>query len=121
MTALPLNSVVASTSYTPSTSTSPASLLVKGYATPGPHGNVKSVEVTSDDGTTWHPAQITYQEGKWSWTVWEVEIVDGVNGEVKEKGTVKSMAVDEEGNRQPRVSEWNVRGVAYNAWGVGHW
>ncbi|KAJ3532649.1 hypothetical protein NMY22_g7658 [Coprinellus aureogranulatus] len=114
MTALPINSVVASVEYTPG---APASLLVKGFASPGSGGNITLVEVTIDEGQTWTPAQITYQEGKWSWTIWEIEL----KGNIPDTGVVYSRAVDEQGNVQPKESNWNVRGVAYNAWGVGKW
>lgn len=117
MTALPINSVVASVDYTPSTPSGVGSLLVKGFASPGPSGNIQRVEVTIDEGKTWLPARITYQEGKWSWTIWEIELRDNV----PETGVVYSRAIDERGNVQPKESGWNVRGVAYNAWGVGKW
>jgi sulfite oxidase len=127
MTSLPLNSVIASVHHTPSSSpSSPSTLLVKGYSTPGSTGNVARVEVTIDQGKTWHTASITYQQGKWSWTIWEIELTSGAaNGggaiEIPETGTVYSRAIDEQGNVQPQESLWNVRGVAYNAWGVGQW
>ncbi|KAG2018151.1 sulfite oxidase [Coprinopsis cinerea AmutBmut pab1-1] len=117
MTTLPLNSVVGSVTPLSSSSPSGTAILVKGYAVPGGEGsNVKGVEVTVDDGETWYPATITYQEGRWSWTLWEVE-VDGV----EVSGRVRSCAVDSEGRRQPKEGVWNLRGVAYNAWGVGEW
>ncbi|KAJ2920619.1 hypothetical protein H1R20_g16474, partial [Candolleomyces eurysporus] len=100
MTSLPLNSVIASVHHSSSPSSSSSTLLVKGYSTPGSTGNVKRVEITIDEGKTWHPATITYQQ---------------------ETGTVYSRAIDEQGNAQPKESAWNVRGVAYNAWGIGRW
>lgn len=108
MTALPLNSVVAHASRT-----SDDRLFVKGYAVPGPSGNVKAVEVSIDEGSSWHPARITYQEGKWSWTLWETELK--CSGRSKK---VHSRAIDSEGNVQPKEGVWNLRGVAYNGWGV---
>lgn len=111
MTALPLNSIVGSV-----VPLGRGAILAKGLAVPGATSNVKAVEVTVDDGATWVPAKITYQEGNWSWTLWEVEI-EGV----PEHGTLRSCAVDVQGNRQPREGVWNLRGVAYNAWGIGKW
>jgi len=111
MTALPLNSVVAHAARA-----SKDTLFVKGYAVPGPQGNVRNVEVSIDDGETWHETQITYQRGKWSWTLWEIEL------DCKEcSGTVFSRAIDTEGNIQPREGVWNLRGVAYNGWGCASW
>ncbi|KAF4614097.1 hypothetical protein D9613_007697 [Agrocybe pediades] len=111
MTALPLNSVVAHVSRV-----SDYLLLVKGYAVPGPHTNVQAVEVSIDEGKSWHKTQITYQQGKWSWTLWEIELpCQGGSG------TVYSRAIDTEGNSQPRDGAWNIRGVAYNGWGCAKW
>ncbi|KAH6913249.1 sulfite oxidase [Coprinopsis sp. MPI-PUGE-AT-0042] len=117
MTSLPLNSVVG-TAYVENAAAAVKKLVVKGYATPGEKGNVKSVEVTLDEGKTWSSATITYQEGRWSWTVWEAEIE---SEQVGEHGTVRSRAIDTEGLQQPQECAWNLRGVAFNAWGIGTW
>ncbi|KAG6825557.1 hypothetical protein H0H92_003275 [Tricholoma furcatifolium] len=111
MTALPLNSVIGS-----ATLISPTSLYIKGYAVPSPTANVAGVEVSTDGGKTWHSARITYQHGKWSWTLWEVELED-----VAESGIVYCRARDRNGAVQPREGTWNLRGVAFNAWGVAKW
>ncbi|KAF9267649.1 molybdopterin binding oxidoreductase [Marasmius fiardii PR-910] len=111
MTALPLNSVVAAVHRTP-----PSTIFVKGYAVPGETGNVKSIEVSVDQGLTWVPAEITYQEGKWSWTLWEAQVESSA-----ETGEVFCRAVDASGNVQKRESEWNIRGVAYSAWSSQKW
>ncbi|KAJ7158924.1 Oxidoreductase, molybdopterin-binding domain-containing protein [Mycena filopes] len=118
MSALPLNSVVASVTPIPQPGSSLVSLFVKGYALPGAstNGNVSAVEVSIDDGATWTPARISYQEGKWSWTLWELTF-----DEVPRAGTVYSRAMDDVGNVQPREGLWNLRGVGFNAWGVGRW
>ncbi|KAG5341582.1 hypothetical protein C0989_009284 [Termitomyces sp. Mn162] len=110
MTSLPLNSVIGSI-----TITSPTSLYIKGYAVSN-LANVAGVDVTTDGGKTWHDARITYQEGKWSWTIWEAEL-EGVG----ESGTVECRARDTKGVVQPKEGIWNLRGVAFNAWGVGKW
>ncbi|RPD72460.1 molybdopterin binding oxidoreductase [Lentinus tigrinus ALCF2SS1-7] len=111
LTSLPINSVVASVSRR-----SPSSILVKGYAIGRGALQVARVEVSTDDGATWHEAKITYQEGKWSWTLWEALLED-----VPTSGVVYSRATDREGNRQEREGKWNMRGVAYNPWGRGKW
>ncbi|KAJ3905385.1 Oxidoreductase, molybdopterin-binding domain-containing protein [Lentinula edodes] len=111
MTALPLNSVIGSIF-----KVSPSRLHVKGYATPGDCGNIAAIDISTDSGVTWHPTRITYQEGRWSWTLWEIEI------QVSEpSGELHSRAKDEAGNVQPREGIWNMRGVAFNAWGTMKW
>ncbi|KAF6757078.1 Oxidoreductase, molybdopterin-binding domain-containing protein [Ephemerocybe angulata] len=111
MTVLPLNSIVGSAQRTPD-----GTVFVKGFASPGANGNIKRVELSIDEGATWREAKITYQEGRWSWTLWEASLESA-----EEHGVVYSRAVDEGGDVQPKDGGWNVRGVAYNAWGVGRW
>ncbi|KAF9448616.1 molybdopterin binding oxidoreductase [Macrolepiota fuliginosa MF-IS2] len=111
MTALPLNSVIG-TAY----KLSPETLFVKGYALPGPTGNVSAVQVSTDDGQTWEKVNITYQEGKWSWTIWEGEVPC-----TTESGRVYSRAIDSSGHVQPQQGQWNLRGVAFNGWGKAEW
>lgn len=111
MTALPLNSVVAQV-----VRITDNTLYVKGYSTPGASGNVAAIDVSTDAGVTWLPATITYQEGKWSWTLWEAEISCEAA-----HGTVHSRARDTTGNVQPQDGGWNFRGVAFNGWGVRGW
>ncbi|TFK50008.1 molybdopterin binding oxidoreductase [Heliocybe sulcata] len=106
----PLNSVVASVSHR---SVPTPSLYIKGYAMAGSSGQVKTVEVSVDTGRTWHKADITYQEGRWSWTLWEVSI--DISGSLPER--VWCRAVDESGAVQPADSDWNLRGLAYCGYG----
>jgi sulfite oxidase len=111
ITSLPINSVVASVTHV-----SPSSLLIKGYAAGGAEANVARVDVSVDEGDTWLPARITYQEGRWSWTLWELMVENS-----EESGKVYSCATGEDGRQQEKECSWNIRGVAYNAWGCGHW
>ena len=71
-----------------------------------------------DDGASWAPARITYQDGRWSWTLWEA-LLDDVPED--SHGVVYSRAIDKEGHVQGREGQWNMRGVAYNPWGKGTW
>ncbi|KAF7424337.1 hypothetical protein PC9H_009644 [Pleurotus ostreatus] len=112
MTCLPLNTVIGSVTKLPSSS----GILVKGYAIGGPDGNVESVEVSVDSGVSWVSARITYQEGPWSWVLWEATVASAAD-----KGQVFSRAKDVKGNVQPKEGIWNLRGVAFNAWGQGSW
>ncbi|KAI9000480.1 molybdopterin binding oxidoreductase [Trametes punicea] len=111
LTTLPLNSVVASVSRR-----GEDAIFVKGYAIGSGDIQVARVELSTDDGATWHEARITYQEGKWSWTLWEALLEH-----VPPSGVVYSRATDLHGHGQEREGKWNMRGVAYNPWGRGRW
>ncbi|KAI0783611.1 Oxidoreductase, molybdopterin-binding domain-containing protein [Abortiporus biennis] len=115
ITSLPINSVIAS--ITPrGLNNDSRSILVKGYATSHISAQVSRIDITIDGGKTWQPTRITYQEGKWSWTLWEATVED-----VEEHGEVYSKATDERGVCQEMSGVWNMRGVAYNPWGHGKW
>ena len=96
---------------------------VRGYALPGyGAGPIVSVQVSGDDGKTWHEAELIagrekgYQQSdlKWAWCLWQVRIE-------MERGKgqkIVSRATDKGGNSQNEAhSEWNLRGVAYNGYG----
>ena len=108
MTSLPLNSVIAYADFI-----SDRTLHVKGYALPGPSGNVAAVDITMDGGQAWLPTKLIYQGSKWGWTLWETEVDCA-----EENGKIYSRAADVAGNVQPKEGAWNLRGVAYNGWGV---
>lgn len=117
-----LNSAVTAVKVCPSGSTTV--LHVKGYAIAGPSGQVAKVDISINEGQTWQPTSITYQEGKWSWTLWEGTIDlenrenSGTNNEDgKKPQVVISRAVDANGNEQALEVEWNLRGVAFTAVG----
>jgi sulfite oxidase len=111
MTALPVNSVVGSVKRT-----APSTILVKGYAISGGGAKVVRVDLSVNHGVTWSPAQITYQEGKWSWSLWEASIANA-----EESGEVFSRATDENGQTQDKEGQWNLRGVAFTPWGRRKW
>jgi sulfite oxidase len=99
---------------------------VKGWAVPaGVHGPVQKVEVSVDGGANWTEASLDFgrfggleteeerRKVKWAWCLWTAKIK-------LEKGKDKkivSRATDCGGNVQFASGVWNLRGVAYNAWG----
>ncbi|KAI7187288.1 sulfite oxidase-like protein [Hortaea werneckii] len=91
---------------------------VSGYAVPsGDEGPVTRVEVSADGGQRWTEAELLQypEEGKWAWKLWRarVRVPEGIG-----KTTVYSRATDKAGNTQPERSQWNLRGVCYNGYGV---
>lgn len=92
-------------------------ITVQGYALPsGDDGPVTRVEVSGDEGRTWTPAEIIPDEdmSKWSWVLWKAKLKTKPGS----KKTIFSNAFDAAGNSQPRHSQWNLRGVCYNGFGV---
>ena len=106
----PLNSVIAATQIENST------LFVRGYAVGGPQGQVSKVSVTTDKSRSWKPAKIIYQEGSWSWSLWEAEVPLPVD-ETEHHGKVFSRAEDEKGHSQAPDTDWNLRGIVYSGYG----
>lgn len=107
---------------------------VKGYAMGegGPGKQIRKVQaaIASPDPEKeeeWVDATITYQDGSWSWTLWEVELdLRDAMAEVEKSGGKREMIVlcraeDEQGFMQKRECAWNMRGVAFNAYGKGVW
>ena len=80
----------------------------KGYAVAGGEsGPIKEVQLSNDGGETWHAATITYNEGKYSWTLWESweEVVN-------ENTEILCRAVDH-ANVQPVSAPPNFRGYVF--------
>lgn len=84
-------------------------IIVKGYAVTGEDGPIKSVLVSTDEGKSWSHAEIVYQEGKYSWTIWQIKLFD-----IKEHTKIWSQAETASGNLQPIQPIWNLRGVMSN-------
>lgn len=110
-------------------------LEVSGYAWSGGGSKILRVDLTADQGRTWHVAELQHAEGEegrlptgrnWSWTLWRASlpVPDGQQAEnaAAEGGDqsveVWSKAVDANYNVQPETFEntWNLRGVLSHAY-----
>lgn len=124
---LAVNSIIASIKPAPIEGSD--MVLVKGYAMGrgGEDGRVVGVQVSLEGSDKWLDARITYQEGKWSWTLWECVVNLAVKTQVaKERDIRKEQKIlcrarDAKGEVQKSECPWNFRGVAYNAYGMGVW
>lgn len=96
-------------------------VMVKGYAWSGGGNGIIRVDVSSDNGETWHTAELKKRAGEesgraWAWALWEAEVPvpKGHKGELK----IVAKATDESCNTQPERADavWNLRGVACNTW-----
>lgn len=95
-------------------------IIVRGYAWSGGGRKIIRVDITADEGKTWHVANFTGQTKDkvprhWGWTLWEVEIPIAKS---KKKIQLWAKAVDSSYNVQPERFEniWNLRGVLSNAY-----
>jgi len=124
MQELNCNSVIAHIQCLNVTCPDQKTLKVSGYAYS--HTPISRVEISANGGETWHEARITYQEGRWSWSLWEGELTVDIddnalewvspgrkNGRSKTKITVISRAFDESGGAQDTDCRWNLRGVGF--------
>ncbi|CAL1682132.1 unnamed protein product [Lasius platythorax] len=95
-------------------------IQVKGYAWSGGGRKIIRVDVTNDNGKTWHTADLTEdlqaKQGRyWSWSLWRVELpVDKNINEIE----IWAKAVDSAYNVQPEsfVNIYNIRGLLCNAY-----
>jgi DMSO/TMAO reductase YedYZ molybdopterin-dependent catalytic subunit len=83
--------------------------LLQGRAWSG-RAPIARVEVSSDGGATWRPADLAERPSKWAWVAWSSPW-EATPGEHE----LCSRATDEAGNVQPLESPWNVGGFANNA------
>ncbi|XP_011301327.1 sulfite oxidase [Fopius arisanus] len=96
-------------------------LNVKGYAWSGGGNKIIRVDLTADEGKTWHVAEHIQhdpqaKEGRhWAWSIWSGDIpVDPNASEVE----IWAKAVDSSYNVQPESFNniWNLRGLLSNAY-----
>lgn len=95
-------------------------VTVKGYAWSGGGNRIVRVDLTLDEGKSWHVAELEQEDLPhgihWGWSLWSAKIpaseFKGKNVEIWAK------AVDSSYNCQPEKFEniWNLRGVLSNAY-----
>ena len=84
-------------------------LVVLGAAYAG-EGHVSQVEVSVDDGATWHTADFIGPDEAFAWRQWQYVWQAGRAGEY----VIKSRARDDQGRLQPETAPWNVLGYGNN-------
>lgn len=122
---LPCNSVIAGVKRLRSSCPEEVLLTASGYAYSD--CPIQRVDVSVDRGATWQECKITYQEGRWSWALWEacIELMLDENADAmfltdargKLELTVLSRATDSNGRVQPLTCTWTLRGVGYDGAG----
>ena len=87
------------------------SVTIRGVAWSGV-SRVAKVELSTDDGKTWAPAQLLDTDQPYAWRQWQF------TWSAKDPGTfpVVCRATDAQGNAQPAISIWNPGGFLWNGW-----
>jgi len=108
LTALSVKSIIASPA-DGSTLKSHA-VHIKGVAWAG-EADIARVEVSTDSGATWKPAQLGHQQAKYAWRLWSYDWKAPKAGDY----TFRARATDNQGRTQPETAVWNPSGYLYNA------
>jgi hypothetical protein len=82
---------------------------IRGIAFGGDSG-VREVRISFDDGATWTPARLGRDFGKYGFRRWEAPFVPRKAGQY----TLKVMAINADGVRQPDTPNWNAGGYMRN-------
>ncbi len=74
-------------------------------------GEIDRVEVSSDGGASWQPAELGPDRAKYAWRLWQadVQLKPGA-------ATLSARAFDTAGGAQPAAQEWNPSGYFWNVY-----
>jgi len=85
-------------------------ISIQGVAWTG-EGEVVRVDVSTDDGKTWHEAEFIGEQSLYAWRLWHYAWREARPGHY----TVLSRATDSVGMTQPMTTSWNPGGFLWNA------
>ena len=108
LTALTVKSVISGP--TDGTSLKSRNVAVHGAAWAG-EADIAKVEISTDSGATWNPAQLGKDQAHYAWRLWSYDWKPGKAGDY----TIQSRATDSQGRTQPATPVWNPSGYLYNA------
>jgi nitrate reductase (NAD(P)H) len=114
---LNINSIISSPAHDEVIPLSTGTYTVRGYAYTGGGRKVTRIEVSVDDGETWHISNITRHEQPteynrwWCWVFFDVDlpVIDLLRAK-----EIRCRAVDTSNNLQPESLTWNVMGMMNN-------
>jgi sulfite oxidase len=86
------------------------SVHIQGVAWAG-EADVARVEISTDSGATWKPAQLGREQSKYAWRLWTYAWKAPKSGDY----TFMARATDTQGRTQPEPAVWNPSGYLYNA------
>jgi sulfite oxidase len=108
LTALNVKSVIAGPS--DGATIKPSKVAVHGAAWAG-EADITKVEISTDNGTTWNPANLGRDKAHYAWRLWSYDWKAAKPGDY----TILSRATDSQGRTQPSTPAWNPSGYLYNA------
>jgi DMSO/TMAO reductase YedYZ molybdopterin-dependent catalytic subunit len=95
----------------PSSARAGAPVPITGFALSGAP-DIKSVELTDDDGVSWKPAQLSSEHDPYAWRLWSFIYRPSGAGRVR----LSARATDSRGSVQPKEAVWNQSGYLFNGW-----
>ncbi|MGA8763255.1 MAG: sulfite oxidase [Candidatus Sulfotelmatobacter sp.] len=84
-------------------------LHVHGAAWAG-EADIVKVEISADEGATWHPAKLGHERSHYAWRLFSYEWKARAGSY-----SIQSRATDSQGRTQPATPVWNPSGYLYNA------
>jgi len=90
--------------------TARAAVNIQGVAWAG-EADVVKVEISTDGGASWQPAQLGTEKARYAWRLWSLRWKAPKPGEY----TIASRATDSQGRTQPDSPVWNPSGYLNNA------
>jgi sulfite oxidase len=84
--------------------------VIRGVAWAG-DADITRVEISTDGGTSWNPAELGKDQAKYAWRLWSYAWKPARSGDY----TILSRASDSQGRVQPDAAVWNPSGYFYNA------
>lgn len=84
-------------------------LHVHGAAWAG-EADIVKVDISTDNGATWHPAKLGHDQAHYAWRLWSFDW-KAKPGDY----SIQSRATDSQGRTQPANAVWNPSGYLYNA------
>ena len=86
------------------------SVHIHGAAWAG-EADIARVEISTDSGDSWRPAQLGTEQAHYAWKLWSFVWRAPKPGEY----TIRARATDRQGRTQPPTAAWNPGGYLYNA------
>jgi DMSO/TMAO reductase YedYZ molybdopterin-dependent catalytic subunit len=89
----------------------PGAQTIQGVAWAG-EADITKVEISTDGGSSWNPAQLGKDQAKYAWRLWSYQWKPSKSGDY----AILTRATDSQNRVQPEAAVWNPSGYLYNAY-----